>query len=168
MTSYDVQIVAASLFLSCFVLYGWWSSVRVIFLREDLFKIRDALWDAARELGAFDDPEYRWARRSLNSVIHLGDFVSVKMIDIAMRSATPTEGRAKSTRPEVSEAVDRALSEASTRIAVFILFQRGSGWLFILRRSLDQIAESVRGWVRSSGPLSPICLDAMERHAKAA
>src|SRR6056297_2477608 len=50
-------------------LYLAWRQLRVVFLRQDLFAIRDHLWDRAKKSDGFSDPAYREAREALNGVI---------------------------------------------------------------------------------------------------
>ena len=60
--------------------YALWVRVRVLRLRQDLFAIRDELFDRATEFDAFLDPAYREARRQINGTIALADLISIPVV----------------------------------------------------------------------------------------
>ena len=52
--------------------YAWpYRRLRVAVYREDLFSIRDELWDYMNKRKSFDDPAYRAMRQLLNGLIRL-------------------------------------------------------------------------------------------------
>ena len=66
-----IWILIGALVLSVSVSYGLWAKLRIVLLRQDLFVIRDRLWDRAGELSGFDDPAYRHARKHLNDAVRI-------------------------------------------------------------------------------------------------
>jgi len=72
----SIQLILGCFLLSMVVTYGWWSYLRVWFLRQDLFTIRDELWDAMRAGGTLDLPAHRECRDSINAIIRVAPFLS--------------------------------------------------------------------------------------------
>jgi len=73
----EIQLVLFSTLLSLAIAYAWWVRFRVWMLREDLFSIRDQLWDTMLEEGTLDDPEHRRVRDEINALIRIAPLFSV-------------------------------------------------------------------------------------------
>ena len=112
--------------------YGWWCHVRVIGLRQDLFDIRDDMWDEARQLDCFDDPAYRNTREHLNRIaIHAGSFtLPVLAFVMANRPPGGYVPLPRSEREDVQQVLDRALHRSSARLASYIVNESITGWIF--------------------------------------
>jgi len=67
----DILFILAMLGLSQLLTYIWWVKLRVWVLKQDVFEVRDRLWDAARAGGFLDDPGYQGARIAMNAVVRL-------------------------------------------------------------------------------------------------
>src|SRR4051794_29632881 len=63
--------------LALLVCYAWWSRFRVWLLRQDLFAIRDEVWDRMRAAGALDHPSHRQFRDGINSMIRFAPDLSL-------------------------------------------------------------------------------------------
>jgi hypothetical protein len=72
----SIQLILGCFLLSMVVTYAWWSYLRVWFLRQDLFMIRDQLWEAMRTKGTLDLPAHRECRDSINAIIRVAPFLS--------------------------------------------------------------------------------------------
>lgn len=154
---YDLAMVSLGTFLvSASVCYACFSVLRVYLLQEELFAIRDALWDKARELNAFDMPEYVRARQHINSCIAVAKLLSVdsvvlygsKAFNHVMENFIPVAKGAVEKEP-----MKLAISEAYLKLGIAILFyitvMRASGWLACIRLGHATIELAVRKWVDS-------------------
>lgn len=72
-----LRFVLACSGISLVVTYFWWVKVRVWMFRQDLFRIRDELWDSMVSEGMADDPDYRSFREAINAVIRLAPVLSI-------------------------------------------------------------------------------------------
>lgn len=155
---------AGLVLLSCAITYAWWVKVRVLRLRDDLFSIRDRLFDAAESAQAFDDPAYRYARNSINSTIRLAGTLSVPTaiylfikVDLRGISSRPVSGN-----ESLQASITEALEERDGRVAKYLARETFSGRLFSLIALLYLLPREVRGLFakQSVGP----CLDSPLAH----
>lgn len=107
--------------LSSVVTYLWWINFRVWCLKQDLFEVRDRLWDVARAKGFLDADSYRDARRSINALIRLSPRLSLPTLLFTIRKASEAEADEPSASeiPEVRAAIRR-----SAEIVVWYVFNR--------------------------------------------
>ena len=129
MTLENAILAGGVLGLSCIVAYALWLQVRVIRLREDLFEIRDDLFDFAATRGECDDPGYRYARGVINAVIAMADSISLGMfVHLNKTQFKPThEGNPACLSVEMQDEVNRAIFRCGSRIARYILHETLSG-----------------------------------------
>lgn len=73
----EYRFLFACFGLSVVITYAWWAKLRVWVLRQDLFAVRDHLWDEMAAAGRLDDPAYRDFRDAINSLIRLAPFLSI-------------------------------------------------------------------------------------------
>jgi len=127
-----IQIFLGSIGLGLAVAYAWWSVLRVTYFRQDLFAIRDRLWDEARKLDAFSDPSYRETREVLNACIAAASFVSLpQLVHSKLIDRSDRREEIKSERSEVQQAVDAAMAALTRRIGRYIMLERPiSGLVF--------------------------------------
>ena len=123
-------IVFGSFLASSSLAFAWWVKVREISLRQAIYDERDCLFDAARELQAFDDPAYRSAREHLNSLADCVDFVTIPIL--AYVSAKGHSGRAhglveKTDNAELSQAIRRCFSNCEQILAKYLLHHTATG-----------------------------------------
>lgn len=69
-------VMIGSLIFSFGITYFWWVKFRVWKLREDLFVIRDELWDRARAEGNLDHESHRKFRDVINSLIRIAPILT--------------------------------------------------------------------------------------------
>lgn len=72
-------IIALSMWtalLSLTITYAWWVRLRVWFLRQDLFNIRDVLWQQMHDSGSLGDQSYLEFRDGINSIIRIVPYLS--------------------------------------------------------------------------------------------
>jgi hypothetical protein len=138
-------LILGCLGLSATVTYAWWSNLRVWFLRQDLFTIRDELWDAMRARGMLDSSAHRECRESINAIIRLAQFLSLSTvfrlftIEVDRRESSPD-----SMPPEVLEARKRVFR----RICRYLLFESLTGWFFVLWTISSTSFQSTKDWIK--------------------
>lgn len=142
------EIMIASFALSSLLLYGAWSKLRVSFLRQELYEIRDGLWDKAHELDMFEDKAYQNARRHMNSLINMCALFSVNSMKIiAASDAGEVCPWPASENSELQSAINEAKCAAADTIINNILFCRASGWWhltkFCLRFGLHRSVQTL-------------------------
>ncbi|MEX2187489.1 MAG: hypothetical protein WD875_11870 [Pirellulales bacterium] len=133
------------------VAYSWWASSRAVFLREEIFGIRDRLWDVARAENAFDDEAYRHARHHLNSLIRTAGLYSVRAIETATR-LMPKEEHVPHPKSE-NEVLQRAIADAYLKsgraVGRHVLLCHVTGWVKMGKLLLDAHRKSRRGAIHT-------------------
>lgn len=76
----SIRIVFYASSISSLITYCWWVHFRVWLLRQDLFRIRDALWDEMRRSGQLEHPSHTNLRDGINAVIRLAPYLSMRTI----------------------------------------------------------------------------------------
>jgi hypothetical protein len=154
-----VSGVAGMSLLSFYII---WSRFRIFCIRQDLFEVRDALWDKARELGCFDDPAYMIAREKLNSLIRTAHTISLPiMLYVTTLPSEEDENPIVSTNQEMQKAIDRAIEQAAFCLTRYVVYYRPFSGLLWLRtvlvflysaKGIVVLSESIARWFRGSGP----------------
>ncbi len=140
--------------------HAWWSKVRVVRLRQDIFDIRDALFDVAGKVQAFGDPAYRDARRQLNSVARIADAINVHTLAYFLSANVPQRERLRSNCAELQKAIDNGLEECTDRISSYLRYETFTGLVVIpfahtirMTALLElQLTRWIRRWLISSAP----------------
>lgn len=140
--------------------FAWWCKVRVVDLRQDLFDIRDEMWDRAHEIGALDDTAYRAAREHLNSLARHAHEFNIPVLAYLLASE-PDGGYPKypkSDRQDVQEIVDSAIDASSTTLVHYLLRKTLAGRIGGLFFGISRVGKSASQmldefasvWVRSN------------------
>ncbi len=115
------------------VYFGPLRSARIAALRQDLFAIRNELWDRMREYGTLDATAHRGVRKMLNMLVRAAPVLNLfSLLYIVLRSPAPVE---KSEEPALSALIEevrdeqarealRQAMEAATSVVVRQLFWR--------------------------------------------
>ena len=139
-----IELILATTGLSLCLSYLWWVRWRVWIFRQDLFRIRDRLWDTARAEGLFSDSSYRECRRDVNAMIRLAPVLSLftflKLFAIV--DADPADQK-----PIAPKAVREARQAVFMRVFQFIFLESLAGLvvtgLVILFGLKDDLFQSV-------------------------
>jgi hypothetical protein len=124
-----LRISLACFGISLVVTYLWWVKIRVWRLRQDLFVIRDELWDAMRIDGSFSDPEYREFREGMNAVIRLAPVLSIlTVIGIVLNR---DEFRPFGSHIARKAPIAKARALAFSRITTYLLFETLTGLVIV-------------------------------------
>ncbi|HVA46311.1 MAG TPA: hypothetical protein VNH11_08055 [Pirellulales bacterium] len=164
------------------VAYAWWAKLKPLFLREDLFIIRNRLWDVALQGNAFSDPAYKQARAHLNALIRTAALFSLPSIKAAAKA---TAGRScpsvrlKANDAALQAAIDAAYQESAEAVVKYVMYRSAFGLLvvcdilftIVVRRSIIEglsTLRTIQKWIKSVGPDELSQMEATARHGKVA
>lgn len=144
-------IAIGTVMVSLALSYAWWTRVRVINFRQDVFDIRDELFDRAMELGALDDGAYKAARNHLNSAANTMEMVTVWGVAYYVRHVgvvTTAKEMATKNAP-LQEAICNAMEALAVRLTRYLVGETLAGRLVTLRVSQKRVLLWARRWVQS-------------------
>ena len=118
-----------------------WAIARVWMLRQDLFEIRDRLWDAAADKGFLEDTEYQEARASINAVIRISPMMCLPVWQELVRG----NGTRPPKKPTRIPDIEIALQATSRRLAYYVLFQTVGGYLYVIRQAATKVRSQRQG-----------------------
>lgn len=119
-------VIIGSLIFSLGITYFWWVKFRIWRLREDLFVIRDELWDRARAGGNLDNESHRQFRDVMNSLIRIApDLTFFTLIRIQLVSDSSQEVPLSDQLTEVEEARRKVI----TRLDRYLLRETLVGFM---------------------------------------
>ena len=164
-----IWLTIGVLLISFVTTHAWWSIVRVVRLRQDVFDIRDRLFDVAAKTRTFDDRAYRDARHHLNSVARIADTISLPVLGYLLHANFAQRERSLSNNAVLQRAIDVSLEDCTERIRSYLMRETFTGlFVFPLIRTIRMtsvVEELLRRWVRnwliSSAPES---LDLARHH----
>lgn len=131
--------------LSLVISYLMWCRIRLWSYRQDLFAIRDELWDAMRAKGTLDLPEHRDLRDAINSLVRLAPYLSLPTIAYAIfHGRKSLEPFFAPTSPNV-EIIEFKLA-ALSRTVKFLLCDSLTGRAFMTVMRYYMLADSVMKW----------------------
>jgi hypothetical protein len=146
------------------IAYAWWIYVRVMWLREDLFNVRDALFDLAMERGRLKDPAYLLARGRVNAMIRMAGTFNLHTV-VFLSTIVPDRSAddMRSSDQVLQGAIDSAYHKVGKRLFKYITRQTLTGcllWLlaWLVRPVVQREGESaIEKGIRSPFPeqLSP-------------
>ena len=149
-------LVVSFLALGLLTKYVVWVKVREIFVRQDLFIIRDRLWDQAELLGGLNDPAYREVRRKMNSLIMGAPYVSLPMLHKArcLWKDHPAKSRPRSESKDMEQLLKNAEKATRKRIREYLTRDRCfSYWSWLFFVGGTQMADRLFSqWTESNGP----------------
>ena len=150
------------LLISFVTTHAWWSIVRVVRLRQDVFDIRDHLFDVAHETNTFSDPAYRDARHHLNSIARIAESINLYMLGYLLHANVEHRERPQSDNLVLRKAIDASLEACTERIKNYLLRETFTGLIAMpFTRTIrmtglveEQLQKWVRRWLTSSAPES--------------
>lgn len=152
--SIQLFIGVSGLTLAAFYMY--WTRLRVIVLRQQLFAIRNDLWDKARELDALDDPAHKEEREKFNKMIRNAHELSLPnlLYTIIAFKDDEEESNIVSDNPELMKAIEVASDRAVRCIIRYIVLYRpiSGGLVTALVGVTLSVHGSIARWFRGNGP----------------
>ena len=122
-----ILIFIGTTVLSASISYAYWTRLRVVLLRQRLFDIRDALWDAARTANGFDDLAYREARHRLNMAIKVARWISLPVVSGANLGPSGPATFATTNNQALQDAIDKAYSQFVECIVTYLMRHTACG-----------------------------------------
>ncbi len=155
-----VALIAGTCLLAAILTHAWWRRVRVVNLRQDIFDVRDRLFDSAAELNGFDDLGYRTARDHLNAVASIAQHLTVAMVVYVLSCGVEPRERPRAATPMLEKAIDEAYRACSMLVFNLLFRKTLTGvvtrllvYSLNLQASIEKrIAESIEQVVRSDVP----------------
>lgn len=126
----EIQIILGSVLISGAITYAWWVRFRVWMLRQDLFTIRDELWDEMRSRHMLDDPAHRQLRDGVNAFIRVAPILSI--FTILRTLAEGVKANVLNLAEPADEAIKAARSKVVARVSRYILFESLTGLILVL------------------------------------
>lgn len=120
-----ITIVVGSFLLTGCAAYAAWCDIRVRLFRQQMFAIRNQMFDKAVASGTLDHPHYLEARQSMNRLIRFAPLISTGM----MKRVFAAAGEVPARKGERLPFVDAATREFSTCVMNYVLLWTASGWL---------------------------------------
>jgi hypothetical protein len=141
-----VELCFWILILSATITYVFWVRLRIWLLRQDLFNIRDELWQKMRDGGTLNDEHYLATREAFNATIRIAPWLSFIVLGRILFSGVHHRHHGK-----VLEAVIDARRQAIDRLLKYMLFETATGWLVVSVASLhfvkSMVEKQLRGWI---------------------
>ena len=121
-----ILVCVGSLIIGAAIAYAMWVDFRVSRFREDLFTIRDEMWDRMRERGDLDHEDHVRARAVINSTIRFAPRLTMFSMVSALGNGVQRAEK-PITDPEIQEFIDRAVRRTTDLVA----YQSLLGWMLI-------------------------------------
>jgi hypothetical protein len=125
----EFQLLLGVVMLSSGISYACWVKFRVWRLRQDLFSIRDELWDRMRACGDLGEPGHRALREFINSLIRVAPWISPFTVLRAIVEEIPPDSSL--TDEESVKLVTDVKKKVIARVATYLFFETLTGW-FVL------------------------------------
>lgn len=112
--------------------YAAWIRIRPLRLRQDIYDLRDELFDEALAAGALTDPGYRQLRLQLNSWARSAamiSFPSLVYLLVTLDDDLPTP--IPSERPEVQAILERTYDRLARRLIRYVAFETLPGLIVL-------------------------------------
>jgi|GEM_PF-5065808 len=126
------QIYLGALLLSAVVAAAWWTRIRQMWLRQDIYDLRDELFDTMAKAGTLDDPAYRSARSHLNYVAQCAGDLSLPVFLYLLHAGVKGKAIESSENEFVQRTVQETIENCATRIVRFLVLETGAGLLMSL------------------------------------
>ena len=154
------------LFLSVAILalvssYMAWCKIRVFFVRQELFNVRDTLWDAARELNGFNDPAYLEARSNMNAMIRSAHKFNLQVLLYMLGNFPHEPKQITSTSSEMQAAINQARKDATGILARYVVIYRPFSALYFMvklmialksKNIMNTVRDKIDFWLNGGGP----------------
>ena len=115
-----------SLLIGAAVAYAMWLDFRVIRYRQDVFKIRDAMWDRMRERGDLELHDHQVARMAINATIRYAPQMSFLSIGAALGN-----GVRRIDSPIQDAEIQDFVDQTAARTTDYVFRESLFGWVFI-------------------------------------
>jgi hypothetical protein len=147
-----IVAIFGSFFTSLAISYAWWTKVRIISLRQDIYDKRDQLFDLSLGFGTLEDPAYRATRRHLNHVAQTVDAISFDMLMYAASKRDNERIQIQSTNPQLQIEIEKTLNWCARRIVNSLLRETFLGRILLFRSRIRGLTSVMEGqFIRTIG-----------------
>lgn len=124
-------LIVGMLLVSFGLSYAWWRTVRVYALKQDIFDIRDELFDFAAGNGWLSDVAYQQTREHLNDFAGTARLMSIPFLAFFAVQPRAARGyhRPKSDDPLMDEKIKDTLDKSSHLLHHYLFRCTAIGWL---------------------------------------
>ncbi len=136
----EFAFILACIGLSLTLTYIWWMRLRVWMFREELFAIRNELWDAMLAKNDLENPAHREFRAGANALIRLAPMLSIFTVLRLVLNEDDTRNLLPRQQAVVIEEIEKSRHKLVLRVVRFILFESLSGLLIVLALAVFGLA----------------------------
>lgn len=171
----DMYLYLAFLFgvllMSLGIAGAWWTKVRVIWLRQDIYDLRDELFMESVRRDCVQDPGIQAAREHLNAIARVSPVLSISFIANAIQLGL-VESREfpRSDDKELGKLIESTMNKAGLRIQRYLLRETLAGLISIRVGRLvsmawveDKLITWVQLWRKSAAAEDALRLLGKER-----
>lgn len=117
------------LLVSLGLTYALFVRLRVVCLRQDIYDLRDKLFDEVVASDGCSDPAYVQARKLLNGLAVSADMLSLPLVFQCSFMSGDEVTLLKSENLHIQSAIDSILEQATVRVFKYLKRQTATGWL---------------------------------------
>ncbi len=130
---YTMWFFVGVILLSAGVSYAWWTKVRVLWLRQDIYDLRDELFMASARYSLTHDEAAKSARDHLNTLARIAPVISIPFVVTAIRTGVvEVRELPRSDDTRLDSLIKEAMNKADRRIARYLAKETLTGWLFVI------------------------------------
>lgn len=147
------EILIGAAFISAAITYAWWTKVRVILLRQQLYDIRDRLFDQALDANGVEESAHHHARKHLNALARTAPHLSLPLLAFALTlgKRRDVQVELRTTNVKLQRAIESAMSDSAVAISQYVIRHTIPGVLlsigFGIARLRDTFAQMITKWV---------------------
>ena len=122
-------------------------------LRQDLFAVRDELWDRMRAEELLDHPAHRWCRNNLNSLIRFAPVLSwwsILTLWLGSTNVTPDATAEEFDQGELPNPVSEADAKAAYCVLRYLFRWTLTGWVLLAVFSVSGKLKECQSWIASA------------------
>lgn len=157
---YYIAYFFGVLLFSFGVAFAWWTKVRVIWFRQDIYDLRDRLFMEGARLGCADDEASRYARDHLNTLARIAPVLSIPIVMHASKlELAEVRKLPKSNNPTLAKTIETVMCKADMRIRRYLLNETLTGLsiralcrLISMRWLVQDLVASAKKWRESQSP----------------
>lgn len=140
---YTIWFFVGVLLLSVGVSYAWWTKLRVLWLRQDIYDIRDNLFMESARLDRPHDEAAKCARDHLNAIARVASVISFPAVITAINiGEAEIRELPKSENEELNKCIQLSMEKAGNRIVRYLTRETLTGWIIVI---LSRVA--VMTWI---------------------
>lgn len=139
--------------ISITLTYAWWIRVRVIMFRQNLYDIRDELFDRAADCDGLEDPAHHVARQHINNIAHTAEMFSVPLFAYHLSAGVDGgdfQERLHTDNPKLAAAIEKAMNASANAVTHYLLRRTIPGILavafFRMTKAGNVVESQVNKW----------------------